>query len=104
MDILNTPRDTDIGVHVGRRTIAILSEANRRAEWAKFMSDSSSTQEEIGITKQDLRGALDAVDVWVEANSGAINQALPVVARSGLTNKQKDRLFLQVVQRRFEVA
>lgn len=85
--------------------MALLSNADRRAEWVKFMADLSSAREEIGnLTKQDLRDALDAVDVWVQASSGAVNQALPVAARSALSNKQKDRLVAQVMRRRFEGA
>lgn len=59
-----------------------------------------------GITKVDLRAAIDAVDDWVEAAQGALappvgfNGALPQPARSSLTAQQKTLLLCWVTMRR----
>jgi hypothetical protein len=55
------------------------------------------------ITKADLLLAVNAIDDWVEANSAAFNTAIPQPARTQLTTKQKARLLMLVVSRRFEV-
>ncbi len=83
--------------------MAILSENDRVTEWAGFMSDISIRREPIALVKQDLRDAINAVDDWVDTNTAAFNQALPVAARTFLTATQKAELLMRVVRRRFEV-
>ncbi len=83
--------------------MAVLSDTDRVAEWAGFMSDISLRREPIGLTKPDLRAAVDAIDDWVDDNAAAFNQALPVAARTALTVAQKAELLMRVVRRRFEV-
>jgi hypothetical protein len=56
------------------------------------------------ITKADLAAAINAIDDWVDVNATAFNLAIPQPARAQLTTKQKARLLLYVVRRRFEVA
>ncbi len=55
-----------------------------------------------GITKADLRAAIDAADDWADANASSYNLALPVAARNALTAKQKARLLVFVVSKRLE--
>ncbi len=55
-----------------------------------------------GITKADLRAAIDAADDWADANASAYNLALPVAARNALTARQKARLLVFVIQKRWE--
>ena len=83
--------------------MAVLSNTDRVAEWAGFMSDLSSRFEPLNLIKQDLRAAIDAVDDWIDSNTSSFNQALPVAARSALTPAQKAELLVRVVRRRFEV-
>lgn len=83
--------------------MAVLSDANRRAEWARWMSDMSSNREPTAITKADLLAAVNAVDAWVDANQVSYNNALPVAARTTLTPQQKAQLLLYVIRRRYEV-
>jgi hypothetical protein len=53
-----------------------------------------------GITKADLRAAVDAVDDWVEANQTAFNLAIPQPARGALSATQKALLLDYVVRKR----
>ena len=56
-----------------------------------------------GLTKAQLRAAVDATDQWVEDNSASFNTALPVAVRTALTAKQKAILFSIVSLRRYGV-
>jgi hypothetical protein len=53
-----------------------------------------------GITKPDLKAAVDATDDWVEANSASFNTALPQPFRSNATTPQKTFLLCYVAMRR----
>ncbi len=79
--------------------MAILNEADRAALWAEWMRDNT---EACGITKADLRQAVNAVDNWVDANVASFNTAIPQPARGALTTSQKSRLLSLVIKRRFE--
>ena len=80
--------------------MAVLSEMNRREVWAEFMQ---TEDEAYGLTKQEVRAAIDAADDWVDTNAGSFNAALPVASRTALSARQKARLLVWVVRRRFEV-
>ena len=79
--------------------MAVLSDANRRAVWADWMRRNA---EAVGITKADLRTALNDIDQWVDDNASNFNQAISQPARGALTSAQKDRLLALVVTKRFE--
>ena len=53
------------------------------------------------IGKAALRGAVDAVDDWLDANATSFNQAIPQPARSALTAAQKLELLYIVARKRF---
>jgi len=53
-----------------------------------------------GITKPDLKAAVDATDDWIEANQTSFNTALPQPFRSNATLAQKTFLFCYVAMRR----
>ena len=85
--------------------MAVLTDNDRAALNALIQSDWSSEREQLGLlTKADLRAAINAIDAWVDANAAAFNAAIPQPARAQLTAKQKARLLLLVVRRRWEVA
>lgn len=85
--------------------MAVLPDADRLALWADLMREISRFSEPLGaLTKADLRAALDAADGWADANASSYNTALPQPARGVLTAKQKARLLMFVIRRRFEVA
>lgn len=83
--------------------MAVLTDADRFAIWAKYMSDSGAVRDPLPLSKVDLRAAVNAIDVWVDTNTSAFNTAIPLPARTSLTTKQKANLLLYVVKRRWEV-
>lgn len=82
--------------------MTLLPEGTRAATAAQYSRDVSNERESISITKPELRAAVDAVDVWVNANKGAFNSALPAAAQAGMTAPQKARLLVAVVSHRFQ--
>lgn len=74
-----------------------LADADRRQVWAHFMRSGSGPD---GVTKPDLRAAVDAIDGWVDANQASFNSAIPQPARGALTATQKSLLLMFVVMRR----
>lgn len=84
--------------------MAVLSNADRSAIWAKYMSDCSSSRTGIPVAKADLRAAVDAIDGWVDSNAASFNTAIPQPARGALSAKEKASLLVYVVRRRFEVS
>ena len=83
--------------------MAVLTETDRQEIWAEFQNKSSNIWELLGLSKADLRAAVDATDQWIEDNQASFNNALPTAAKTALTAKQKVRLFLAVAQKRFDV-
>ena len=83
--------------------MAVLSPADRATLWAEMMREMSALGMPCGITKAELRAAVDAADAWADANAAGYNTALPQPARSTLTARQKARLLSYVILRRFEV-
>jgi len=81
--------------------MAILSDDSRREVWADAMRQFSNDREPVGITKADLRAAVDALDTFLNSNASAINTAIPQPARGALTTAQKARLLMYVIQRRY---
>lgn len=55
-----------------------------------------------GLTKAQLRAAVDATDTWIDSNQAAYNAALPLAAQSGLTAGQKILLFCAVALMRVD--
>lgn len=81
--------------------MAILSDDSRREVWADAIRQFSNDREPVGITKADLRAAVDALDTFLNSNASAINTAIPQPARGALTTAQKARLLMYVIQRRY---
>lgn len=77
-----------------------LPDPGRIEAWADWMRENADP---VGLTKAELRDAVNATDDWIEANQAAYNAALPVAARSILSTKQKALLFMFVASHRFEV-
>lgn len=84
--------------------MAILTDIQRIEIRNDIMVSLSQHRETILLNKLDLQGAVNAVDNWINANAGSFNAALPVPVQIALTAKQKLRLFLSVVQKRFNIA
>jgi len=78
--------------------MAVLSENERFAGWAQLMRDMIGT---VSILKSDLRAAFDALDVFLNDNTTAINNAIPQPARAALSTQQKALVLMAVVVRRY---
>ncbi len=76
--------------------MAILSEQDRRRIWRGLMRYASREFQDVGLSKSELRAAVDETDNWIDANQAGFNAALPVAAQSGLTTAQKTLLFCGV--------
>ncbi len=81
--------------------MATLGELQRIEVWADLMRRYSTDGESIGINKNDLRAAVDALDDYFDANAVTINNALPAAAKAGLTTKQKAVMLMFVVTQRY---
>lgn len=81
--------------------MAVLSDSDRGATWAELMQEWSNVREPVGVTKADLRAAIDAIDTWLNGNAASANSAIPQPARGALTAAQKARLLMFVVRRRY---
>ena len=82
--------------------MAALTDQQRRSIWAEFMRRASRDRQDLGLTKTQLRAALDAADVRLEANSNADHASLPPQA-AALSSRQRSLLFLMTMTKRFEV-
>lgn len=80
--------------------MAVLLDEDRTTVWAEYMQLST---ENISITKQALRAAIDATDAWIDGNASSFNAALPQPARTALSAKQKALLVMMVAAKRFGV-
>lgn len=77
--------------------MAVLSDTDRFRLMAAWMRDNV---EACGVTKTDLRAAVNATDAWIDDNQAAYNTALPLPARTVLSLQQKTLLFCYVAMRR----
>lgn len=82
--------------------MAVLSDNDRQALWADFMRNFPAG-ESCGITKTELRAAVNGLDDYLNTNASAINQAIPQPARGTLTSSQKARLLVWVIRKRYDV-
>ena len=83
--------------------MALLSDNDREALTTEAEEKWSRVFESVGIGRQDLRAAINAVDQWVNDNRVSFNNALPQPAKANLTATQKAKLLMFVVRRRFEL-
>lgn len=82
--------------------MAVLPEANRLRIWRGLMRYWSLLRETVaGISKAQLKAAVDAADQWVEDNAASYNSALPTAFRNNATTSQKSLLLVGVVLMRF---
>lgn len=81
--------------------MALLIDADRVAVWVEIMTILSRDRDECGLSKPDLRAAVDAADAWADANKASYNSALPLAARTTLTPAQKALLLAYVILRRY---
>jgi hypothetical protein len=77
-----------------------LTEAERAATSTSLQRTWSGLGLPCGITKADLRAAVDAIDTWCDDNQASFNTAIPQPARTALTAAQKGWLLGYVVRKR----
>lgn len=78
----------------------VMNSADRAATTTAMQREYSRLAASCGITKAQLRAAIDAADQWCDDNAASFNTALPTAARTTLTTLQKNLLFAYVVRRR----
>lgn len=82
--------------------MAALSTDDRKRIWRGLMRKWSADRTTIGaVNKTELQAAVDAIDDWIDQNAAAVNAAIPLPARSQLTNAQKSLLFCSTATMRF---
>lgn len=74
--------------------------ADVTAEYNRVISDARIP---CGVTKADLRAAINAIDGWISDNAASLNAAIPQPARAALTSAEKTRLFKMVLTKRYMV-
>jgi hypothetical protein len=79
--------------------MAALSNNDRAQLDAEFQRVAENIQD-LGVTKAELRAAVDAVDDWADANASAFNTAIPQPARGAMTTRQKTMLLMYVILKR----
>lgn len=79
--------------------MAVLADQDRADCCADYQRD--PLMGPIGVTKPDLRAALNALDDFLNTNAATINSAIPLPARTSLTTAQKAMLLMYVVQKRY---
>lgn len=79
--------------------MAVLGDSERFEVWAQVMRELPMP----GVTKPELRAAINALDTWLNDNAAAANAALPQPARGALTVEQKAALLSYVIARRYLV-
>lgn len=86
--------------------MALLDDTNRARVWAHYMRNLVIVGGISGVTKADVRVAVDATDAWIDSASGAaapstgFNSTLPQPFRGAASLDQKTLLFCFVAMRR----
>lgn len=75
-----------------------LDETGRARTFAQLMRNWPGSL--TGVTKAQLRAAVDETDNWIDANQASFNSALPLPFRTSANLAQKTFLFCYVAMRR----
>lgn len=81
--------------------MAVLADQDRFDLWADYMRDRAVGAVGGTMSKADLRAAVNALDDFMNTNAAAINSAIPLPARTVLTQAQKALLLVYVIQKRY---
>lgn len=77
-----------------------MTSPERAACTTAYMRELSRLASALGITKAQLRAAVDAADTWCDDNAASFNTALPTAARTTMNTTQKTLLLTYVLRRR----
>ena len=82
----------------------VLSNSDREAVTAEFNNrvTAEGLGEIVGLTRQNVRAAVNALDAHFNADEGQANSAIPQPARSALTPQQREYLKRLIVAKRVE--
>jgi hypothetical protein len=84
----------------------MLTAEQRQAVRNEFVRQLSALPEDkkepVSVTKQEIIGAVNATDEWIEANMASYNQTLPENIRNTFSSLQKARLFYLTALKRFK--
>lgn len=69
-----------------------LVDVDRLQVWKEMINEYGERREDPGLTKSQLRAALDALDDWLDTNLASLNSAIPLPARTRMTAKQKAKM------------
>ena len=83
--------------------MATLPSIDRQCIWRGLMRYWSNNRTLILLTKAEIMSAVNATDDWIDQNQLNYNNALPSVAREGLTGEQKTLLFCVVALARVSI-
>ena len=84
--------------------MANLPLADRQRIWRGLMRYWSTLRVAVGaLSKSDIQDAVNATDTWIEANQAAYNNALPLAARTELSQEDKTLLFCAVALARVSI-
>lgn len=83
--------------------MAVMDAAGRLQAYRDMLDEVRRADTPCNVTKAQLQAAVDAIDDWLDANAAAMNSALPVAARTGLSTTQKAMLLMAVISRRYRV-
>lgn len=82
--------------------MAALSAGDRLLCYSDFVREVGVDRETFnGVTKADLKAAVNALDDFMVTNATAINTAIPQPARTSLTAAQKARMLMWVIRYRY---
>ena len=81
--------------------MAVLTDQQRIDVRRSFSQALSDIFEPLGLTKAEIKAAVNATDQWISDNKAAFNAALPEPAKSLLNASQKTRMFTLVAEKRF---
>lgn len=85
--------------------MAVLSDSDRFETMGEVMRKQNITfslaSDITGLTKPELRAAINALDDYLNTNASAINLAIPQPARGTLTTAQKAALMVYVIHKRY---
>lgn len=66
------------------------------------MQELSRLRETANLLKTDFQAAVNGIDQFLHDNRVAINNAFPEPSRTNLTVKQKARLLVYVIKKRYD--
>lgn len=82
--------------------MAALSAGDRLLCYSDFVREVGADRETFnGVTRADIKAAVNALDDFLVANAAAINAAIPQPARASLTVAQKARMLMWVIRYRY---